>query len=130
MKKIFCFIAFSAFLTLAGFSQQTATPGTPMTKQDYLKKSRSQKTFAWILLGTGTACFAAVAPGNTSFDALGTIIVIGGVAVISSIPLFIAAAKNKRRAGRASVGLNLQRTVSLPGMGVQNLPGLSVKWKL
>jgi hypothetical protein len=42
-------------LATVTFSQQT-TPSVALTKQDYLKKSKKQKTAAWLLLSGGLAC--------------------------------------------------------------------------
>ena len=72
--------------------------------QFYLQKSKNQKTGAWILLGAGIALQVA---GSISYadnlfeestsgdDAL---MLVGTIASIASIPLFISAAKNKGRA--------------------------------
>jgi hypothetical protein len=79
------------------------------TKNDYLLKSKNQKTAAWILLGTGaTLTFIASYKiiyglseiGNGQHhNKIGTGLslgLIGGLAALGSIPLFIASAKNKR----------------------------------
>jgi hypothetical protein len=69
----------------------------------YLKQNRSQKTLGWILLGggllveiLGSAQYSNdVFSENSSGEAL---MVIGSLCTIASVPLFIAAAKNKGRA--------------------------------
>jgi hypothetical protein len=92
------------------FSQQTDPPPS-LTKQDYLKKSKSQNTAGWILAGAGTS-LVVVAFATTNLSDIGDAIngdnsglntgtalfVTGGIVAISSIPLFIIAAKNKRKA--------------------------------
>lgn len=117
------FIIFS----LTCFSQETKPVNPPLTKQEYMKKSKTNKIAAWILLGVGATCFAIVAPGNTDFDNLGTIVVIGGISVLTSIPLFIAAAKNKKRALNASAFFKIQKIPALPNMAYANMPALSVR---
>src|SRR4030095_9061607 len=51
MRKI---IVFSLFVVsfLSCFSQQT-NPSNALTKEEYLQKSKHQKTAAWVLLGGG-----------------------------------------------------------------------------
>lgn len=83
---------------------------------DYLKKSKSQKTAAWILLGGGTL-LATIGAGITTADATEVVLtglftgeeahtssagpilsLVGLTAMVGSIPLFIAARKNKKKA--------------------------------
>ena len=53
MKKIFILCL---LLSIAGkiFSQADTTAPIPSVNTDYLKKSKNQKTAAWVLLATGT----------------------------------------------------------------------------
>jgi len=97
-------------ISFQGFSQE-------MSRQDYLDKSRRQKTAAFTLLGGGIVlgtvgatilftegvgsvanCIGLVSceEPNTGF-ATG-MMVVGGLATIGSIPLFISASNNKKRA--------------------------------
>jgi heme/copper-type cytochrome/quinol oxidase subunit 3 len=55
MKKIIMLTMLFAFVT-ASFGQQI-TPRQDWTETDYYKKSKKQKTAAWILLGSGVAIF-------------------------------------------------------------------------
>jgi hypothetical protein len=83
----------------------------------YLKKSKSQKTGAWILLGLGVTStvigliglhqsnnydpnsYFAGMSGNTGSSTSGTILTVVGLSMTGgSIPLFIASNKNKRKA--------------------------------
>lgn len=100
--------------TTAGFSQQT-NPSPVLTKQDYLQKSRHQKTAAWVLLSTG---IFSTALGTVRFNFAGsdgevdnsasTIFLVSGLAAMgASIPFFIASSKNKKKA--ASAGLHFER---------------------
>lgn len=68
--------------------------------QYYLQKNKTQKTWGWILLGGGLG-ISTIALSNWELDSGGgtdALIVIGQVAAIASIPIFINAAKNKGRA--------------------------------
>ena len=59
MKKIIIY-AMLLFVTANALGQQI-NPNQPLTRQDYLKKSKTQKKTAWILLGGGTAVAAGAA---------------------------------------------------------------------
>ena len=89
-------------LATVSFSQQT-NPTQPLTREDYLKKSKSQKITAFVLLGAGVTTLAIISKGNTSFDVLGTLAVAGTLSTLGSIPVFIASGRNKRKAKMASV---------------------------
>lgn len=130
MKKIL-FCSMLLIITSASFSQQT-NPSQPLTREEYLKKSKSQKTGAWIFLGVGAAMFAIAAPGNVSFDVLGTIVVVGTIATIVSIPLFIASARNKRKAKAAAAFLKFEKNHSIQQTGItlHSYPALSLKINL
>ena len=95
-------------------------------QEDYLKKSRNQKTGAWILMGAGVAAIvtgiiieAGNAVDNTyslfteeSTNNTGVVIaVVGGCMAIGSIPLFAASSRNKKK---ANVSISNQKT----GFGV------------
>ena len=90
-------------LAVSLFSQNT-----PIQK-DYLQKSKSQKSGAWVLLSAGVALMGTgLLIGDSkkaSFDDAGTGVVIGGIgflATLGSIPTFISSAKNKRKANSAT----------------------------
>ena len=103
MKKVLFILIFSA-LAFTSFSQP-GNPSTPLTKQDYLQKSKKQKTAAWILLGVGLVSTVlgstesnpnSIVGGNNSRN---TVFLVTGLAAIGgSITLFIASSKNKRKA--------------------------------
>ena len=114
MKKIlFCLILLGT--TTASFCQQTK-PSPSLTSEAYLKQSKSQRTAATVLLIGGGAlaatCIIIGASGNISFDTIIPLAVagaVGGVAALGSIPLFILARKNKRKAMNASTYINLEK---------------------
>ena len=99
------------FLMLAlpatSFCQKT-NDSVPVVKTDYLAKSKSQKTAAFILLGIGVTTLTIAAVGDLDLDILGTVVIVGGVATIASIPLFIASGKNKRKAMKATTSIKME----------------------
>jgi len=114
MKKTLCFCLL-LLVNIALFSQNITSPQSSI-KTDYLKKSKNQKTAAWILLGGGatlTVIGGALALNNFG-TGLGNILnprpqkvndgaatvcaVTGVVSMVASIPLFISASQNKHKA--------------------------------
>ncbi len=89
---------------------------TDFNKEYYLEKSDSQKTTAWILLGSGLLLSTIgiigfsnsdfLSDNNSSTDAYGFLILGGGACTAGSIPLFISSARNARRAAIISFKIN------------------------
>ncbi|MEP6700010.1 MAG: hypothetical protein ABJA85_01790 [Bacteroidota bacterium] len=113
MKKIIVF-AMLLIVSATSFSQSTATSSTAI-KTDYLKKSRTQNTAAWFLLSGGlvlVSVSAGISANEIGTDisnifsgevrkSTNTVEILGytGLAsILGSIPLFIAAHKNKNKA--------------------------------
>lgn len=137
MKKIIFFLLLLIPFTSL-FSQQTETKHA-LTKEDYLAKSKRQKTGAWVLLGGGTALMgAAVLIGSSkevSFGDAGAAVIMGGLGFLcdlGSIPLFIASGKNKRRGMKASASLIMQNAYVLQKQNnsIMPFPALSLKVRL
>lgn len=116
-------------MSATSFSQQTS-PSPGLTKQDYLQKSKNQKTTAFILLGVGAAAIAIAAPGNVSLDVLPVFVIVGGVATIVSIPLFIASARNKRKDMSLSFKNETAPQIQKRSFVYQNVPSLTLKISL
>ncbi len=116
-------------LTTTGAYSQESSPNPSPTKQDYLKKSRGQKTAAWILLGSGATLLAIAAPGEVSFDILPVLVIGGTAATLGSIPLFIASGRNKRKAMRVSSHFEIQKkpVLAQTGLKYQSSPAVSIK---
>jgi hypothetical protein len=147
MKKITILTVLLAFAATS-FCQQTAKYS--LTKTDYLQKSKKQKKIGWILLGGGVTMFAvgAIIPrgeltGEISYPCLcedvyendglkGAFFLAGIISSVGSIPFFIASGKNKRRAMKASVLINMEKMPVLRGMAIHNqsFPALAVKINL
>jgi hypothetical protein len=134
MKKIILFVLLFVSATRI-LSQQTDTKH-PITKQDYLAKSKNQKTGAWVLLGGGAALIATgFLIGDrkeSSFDDAGTgavFGVLGFLSAVGSIPLFIASGRNKRKAMNVSTYLEIQQNpvARRTGLICRSSPALSIK---
>jgi hypothetical protein len=119
MKKIIVSIMLLIASTTA-FSQD-ANPSPTLTKQDYLQKSKHQKTAAWLLLcggfalsSTGLLIAAPKATNDyvnivtgiitlnptapqTNYTGETILLVVGTAAMVSSVFCFIASGKNKRK---------------------------------
>lgn len=128
------------------FSQEDTS--SPLTKTDYLKKSKNQKTLGKILLGGGTAMFltgilvitddAAHAVGNflnpnpppdkNNAVLSDVLFVVGGASIIASIPLFISAGDNKRKA--ASISFKLEKMPVLQKQSPVNRSFVAVSFSI
>ena len=123
-----------AILSGTSFSQQTDLTQS-LTREVYLQKSKNQKTAARILLGSGTALAAGSlvwASQNLFSTSSGPVVflVAGSVAMLGSIPLFIASGKNKRKA--LSMSFKIQPVPQLQKANLVNrqAPSLSLKINL
>ncbi len=113
--KSFLLLAVFTGKTIFGFSQMPPNSVEAPIKTDYLKKSKHQKTAAWILFcgGTGLVIIGglislhdnpySIAWGserdNPDKSNTGEIIAAtGGLAILSGIPLMIASSRNRRKA--------------------------------
>jgi hypothetical protein len=133
MKKVLVFIML-IFAATSSFAQKT-NAGAPLTREDYLVKSKKQKSAGWSLLGGGAALIGTgLLIGNrkeSSFGeaATGGIIgIIGILSVITSVPLFIASGRNKRKAMNVSANLEiLQNHLYKETARVRSYPAFSLK---
>ncbi len=124
-------------VTARSFSQQI-NGIQPVTRQDYLKKSKNQKKAAIVLLAGGAALIGTgiwIFSGE-SFDTgdifnynqkakagseWGTGIPIAGVGLLStigSIPFFIASGRNKRKSMKVSTSLRIEKTQIIRQNGI------------
>ncbi len=130
-KTIIC--AMLLVLATVSFSQQT-NPKQPLTREDYLKKSKSQKITAFVLLGAGVTTLAIISQGNTSFATSFAVLGIYAPEVIlstlGSIPLFIASARNRRKAQAASVYFKLEKQAVQQFSGNTTYPSVAIKINL
>lgn len=139
MKKLIAFLLILVVST-ASFSQ-TTTPSPE--KADYLKKSKSQKTAAWLLAGGGvvTAIIAAssytivdfgsdIFEGTNKTTTAAVFFAIGGVAALSSIPLFIASGRNKRKGMSLSFKNETVPQIQKNSFVYRAIPSLTIKMSL
>jgi ABC-type transport system involved in multi-copper enzyme maturation permease subunit len=132
MKSFIILIILLSAITGTGFSQETTSPNQPLTRQDYLKKSKTQKILGFVFLGVGVGCIALVSSGESSFGTTAAVGVAGGVIALSSIPLFIASGRNKRKAMAATAGLNLEKVLDnqIVFKHAGNFPALAIRLNL
>jgi hypothetical protein len=90
------------FFVFNSQSQQVKNIEYKFSDQDYLKKSKKQKTTGFILLGGGTALFTGgvLAMQNSKSKGGNEVpFVMGGMAMVTtSIPFFIASLSSKHKA--------------------------------
>ncbi|MEO6719045.1 MAG: hypothetical protein ABIN67_01725 [Ferruginibacter sp.] len=151
MKKVILFIG-TVFFMSALIAQETPREKSmeTLTKEDYLKKARGQKTGAIVLISAGGALTAVgfiLALNNLEYDIGGifdqnyqprddnetvsTVLAITGIAaMLGSIPLFISAHKNKKHA--MNISFKNEMAPQLQGNFVFNrsIPGISLKIQL
>ena len=132
-----CFALF--ILAINGYSQEIK-PDLQLTSEQYLKKSKNQQTTAWVLFGIGTTAIVggiAVSTGsqddltrtlNTAFVGA-PLILLGLTLDVISIPVFVSAGKNKKRAMEAVTTIKFEEVPSWSGgaMTQSNVPTLSVQ---
>jgi len=130
MKQLFIFILCLS-VGANSFCQQADSIKTSAST-NYLEKSKHQKTAAWVLLGSGVALGVGGAIwAGSNFDSSGpdVLFVAGAVAIVSSIPLFIAARRNKKKAMSTSANFQMQKipTVQRGSFASKSYPALSIK---
>ncbi len=153
MRKI---ILYSLMLVIPATAFCQSTPNDiPAIKTDYLKKSKNQKTAAWVLLGGGFALtvtstlmaapkvtedvgnvFAGVFTGEpvpeNNYTAENILLVTGTASMLASIPFFIASKKNKRRAIDMSANIKMEnfRMIQYQSFVQTSYPAIALKIKL
>ncbi len=125
-------IIITVLLLFAGSSlaqlSEPPNPSQPFSRDYYLKKSKSNKTAAWVMLAAGTVLVGTgIGVGlNESTDAFVTIFTVeeekysntgeilffsGLAAAATSIPLFIASDKNRKKANAVSASLKMEKSL-------------------
>ncbi len=118
-------------LAATSFCQQVQQPSTSLTRDEYLKKSKTQKIVGFVFLGAGVITLVSVSGGNTDFGTLGTVVVAGAVSVLASIPFFIASGRNKRKANNASLSFKFEKNQTMPAeISFHSFPAISLKLNL
>lgn len=114
------------------FSQQPL-----LTEEEYLRKSKSQKTAAWVLFGGGLGMVSGGIAINLSGGILNGngskglwLSYVGGATVLSSIPLFITASKNKRKAASVSMSNEKIQTLQKGSFAYKFVPAVRLTIRL
>ena len=150
------FIPYTLLLVISEATFCQSTPNDiPIVKTDYLKKSKNQKTAAWVLLGGGFALittsvllatpkaaedfgnafatiFTAEPVPQNDYTAENILLVTGTVAMLGSIPLFIASKKNKRKAMDMTTNIKMEnvRMIQNQSFVQTSYPAIALKIKL
>jgi hypothetical protein len=136
---------------LCSFAQETAseTPKPSLTKEEYLKKSKRQRTGAIVMISAGGAlviagiAVAANDLGNDLYnifddnastnnhETLSTVLAVVGVAaMLGSIGLFVSAHKNKKKAMSISFKNETAPLMQNSMVFQQYVPSLSLRIRL
>lgn len=107
MKKTICIVLLMAIAT-SSFSQDSNFPPVVKNKHYYKTKSSRPISSRVYFLGCWGNYVNIASTGNVDFDALGLLVVVGGLSTIVSIPLLIASARNKRKAKRATTFFRME----------------------
>ena len=138
----------------ATFCQSVAND-IPVVKTDYLKKSKNQKTAAWVLLGGGFALtttsivmasskitedyvnviagvFSSEPVQENNYTAENILLITGTASMLASIPFFIASKKNKRRAIDMTANIKMEdaKLIRSQSFVQTSYPAITVKIKL
>jgi FtsH-binding integral membrane protein len=134
MKKIIILTMLLGFAA-ASFGQQVPDSNPAVMQTDYIKKSKKQKTWAWITTGLGVIITASAWAADSSpvfgevpllneveQASYTTAFVIGGACIASGIVLFIASSQNKKKANAASVFFDIKKAPMLQQIVIRNQP--------
>lgn len=135
----------------SSMAQQTEpqNPSHPFSKDYYLKKSKSNKTAAWVMIAAGTVLvgtgigvgfnevsdqFANLFTAEEEKSSnTGTILFFTGLATTAaSIPLFIASGKNRKKASAVSASIKMEKSmlVRQQSFVTARYPALSLRLNL
>lgn len=143
MKRTIVGAILLAFAT-ASFGQQSA-PKLHWTETDYYKKSKKQKTWAWITTSVGVAVIvpALIADSNPAFGEVPVLdegeqlvyttgYVIGGACIATGIVLFVASDKNKKKARAASVFIRMEKApvIQAAAVSTRSFPAFALRLSL
>ena len=134
---------------------QSVPNDIPVVKTDYLKKSKNQKTTAWVLLGGGFALtttsivmasskitedyvtviagvFSSEPVQENNYTAENILLITGTASMLASIPFFIASKKNKRRAMDITANIKMEdaKLIRNQSFVQTSYPAITVKIKL
>ena len=147
MKKVIFALLLSSF-SLSMAAQET-TAKRSLTKEEYLRKARSQNTIAWFMAGGGFGLATAaivigisqvpeqIASGifgveDETSDSPDILAYAGTALMVGSVPFFIISGKNKKKAASISTSLIIERRSSVRNASLTQTgyPAISVKLNL
>jgi hypothetical protein len=134
MKHVMIFAACLAVCHFTHAQKKDSATFHSIEKNHLLSKSRSQKTIGWVIIGTGTpilfaTTFFLIAIDKNEIEK-GTVAIVLAADVVymaMSIPLFHAAAKNRRKAFSLSIINNKIAMPELCSTSFKNQFGISLK---
>ena len=126
-----------ALLILANsIHSQPGNPPAALTKQDYLQKSKHQKTAAWIFMGSGIGLTILGISEDKSNDGLSensgkTVAIVTGLAAVSvGTTLFILSSNNKKKAETISFRMEKAPLIRQGNFVYRSYPALSFRLNL
>jgi len=153
MKKIILY-ALPLVFSVGAFFQSTPND-MQAVKTDYRKKSKNQKTTAWVLFGGGVAIttvsvvmasvkvtedyvnviagvFSSEPVQENNYTAENILLITGTASMLASIPFFIASKKNKRNAMAMSANIKMEnaRMLQYQSFVQTSYPAIVLKIKL
>jgi hypothetical protein len=146
MKQLILLFGFLASCMFATGQISQPVKAKEIDASYFLQKSKNQKIAAWLMLGGGAVAASAglvialnhiyIWTWDEDYDdgepEASILFFTGSAAMLGSIPLFIASARNKGRAMRASAGIKME-PITLPvqqGLTRKNYPALTFKLTL
>ncbi len=129
MKKVIILVVYF-LIAVTVIGQQTEITSL-LTRQNYLDKSERQKTTAKILFGGGFLSFglgfATLGGKSTNSVDNGIMVIAGAAAMVTSVPFFISASKNKKKAMSISLKNQMIPGLQETGFVYTPLPPLHLK---
>lgn len=122
MKPCLALIAVTILLQVDCFSQSQTYPRRPQTRAEYLQRSHDQRVGGFLLLGGGVLGILAVAPGNASFGTTEGVALVSTAAVLGSIPLLLAAHRNKKKGMRMHAYIEIDKSLNALSTSFANSP--------
>jgi len=130
-------------MAFTSFCQQNHVSQT-ISHDEYLKKSKNQKTGAWLLLGGGSALVViglvststedvanyVFGGDKTGFNTGLVLFYTGVLSGLGSIPLFIASARNKKKAMSISFKNETAPQIQKSSFVYRAVPSVSLKISL
>ncbi|HLF45593.1 MAG TPA: hypothetical protein VI548_04175 [Chitinophagaceae bacterium] len=149
MKQILLYLMLLV-LPIVSFSQQAQQAAMPVNT-DYLKKSKTQKTAAWIITGAGSMGLLVTALADASQETSGALVTFFSLGTVEptyksytglylasaaltavGISFFITSANNKKKAISATTSFKMEKSPTLQNgkLSSHASPALSLKINL